>query len=628
MAASADPRLGTELLGYRIESLLGRGGTGIVYRAEDLRLKRKVALKLLPADLSQDNGFRERLLRESELAASLDHPNIVPIYEAGEDDGHVYIVMRYVDGTDLSSMPREQVAVEPLKAVALVTQLADALDAAHQRGLVHRDVKPSNVLVDKRGHCYLADFGLTRRTTEQDDPPSGRMVGTVDYVAPEQIRGEAVGPRADVYSLGCLLYECLTGEAPFGRASEFEALFAHLDETPPSASARRPELPEAIDPVLARAMAKDPKHRYETCGAVVEAARLALEPTPRRRRLLRVAVAAVTAALPLALTGATSTTSAKPTTAITRDSIQRIDPRTNKLVATIPLPAPLEGSQSVAVGGGSVWAASPEQNTIFQVDPKRNAVTRTLGGSGEPTALSYGAGSLWVLNARDSIVSEIDPKSAAVTATIVLPAGSAGSSLWELPSGARGGPWLKATRDAVWVSWLTPTTNAVRIDPHSAVARKVQIGPHSAGLLRDLIQAGPNTVWASANDRGPFRTALFRVVLEDGAPVGVDKVPLGEYPCCTIAADDNSVWVADAYNDLVLRLDAASGRPRARIAVPHGPFGLTISPGRLWVATDQGILTRLDTGTGKLVATVRVGGRPQTVPLVGASGIWVAVRPR
>ena len=212
MALSADPRIGTRLLGYEIEAILGRGGMGDVYKAYDPRLKRYIALKLLTPGLAEDTGFRERFLRESELAASLDHPSIVPIYDAGDVGGQLYIAMRYVEGTDLKALIREDGALAPARAVALLAQLADALDTAHERGLVHRDVKPSNALLDAAGHLYLADFGLTQSTSDRSElTAAGQIVGTVDYVAPEQIEGEETDGRADLYSLGCLLYECLTG---------------------------------------------------------------------------------------------------------------------------------------------------------------------------------------------------------------------------------------------------------------------------------------------------------------------------------------------------------------------------------------------------------------------------------
>jgi WD40 repeat protein/tRNA A-37 threonylcarbamoyl transferase component Bud32 len=291
---SDDPRVGTELAGYRIESLLGWGGMSVVYLAEDRRLHRKVALKLLAADLAEDASFRDRFMQESELAASIDHPNIVPIYEAGTTEDLLFIAMRYVEGRDLKDRLRLG-RLDPGKAIGILAQLASALDAAHARGLVHRDVKPSNVLLDPGArpdgsdHVYLADFGLTRRVAEEagigDD---GHLLGTIDYVAPEQISGEAVDERADVYSLGCVLYECLVGEPLFRRDSDLAVVFAHLETEPLAPSVRRPELPAALDAVVARALAKDPEQRFSSCGELARAA-LAVAVDEASRRVVDVA---------------------------------------------------------------------------------------------------------------------------------------------------------------------------------------------------------------------------------------------------------------------------------------------------------------------------------------------------
>jgi len=275
---SDDPRVGTELAGYRIESLLGLGGMSVVYLAEDLRLKRRVALKLLAASLAEDESFRDRFLRESELAASIDHPNIVPIYEAGSTEDRLFIAMRYVEGRDLRER-LQRGRLDPADAIGLLAQVASALDAAHARGLVHRDVKPSNVLLDAGArpdgsdHVYLADFGLTKRVSEETGIANdGHLIGTIDYVAPEQIAGEEIDGRADIYSLGCMLHECLVGQPPFGRDSDLAVVFAHLETEPPAPSAQRPELPAALDAVIARALAKEPEQRYPSCRELARAA--------------------------------------------------------------------------------------------------------------------------------------------------------------------------------------------------------------------------------------------------------------------------------------------------------------------------------------------------------------------
>ncbi len=294
MHVSDDPRVGTELSGYRIESLLGWGGMSVVYVAEDLRLRRKVALKLLAAELAEDESFRARFLHESELAASIDHPNIIPIYEAGATEDILFIAMRYVVGRDLGKR-LQRGRLDPADAIGILAQVASALDAAHARGLVHRDVKPSNVLLDAGArpdgadHVYLADFGLTRHVSEE--PAGGddaNLLGTIDYVAPEQIAGEEVDGRADVYSLGCVLYECLVGQPPFRRDSELAVVFAHLEAEPPAPSAERPELSSALDAVIARALAKEPEQRYRSCRELVHAA-LAVSVDEASRLLVEVA---------------------------------------------------------------------------------------------------------------------------------------------------------------------------------------------------------------------------------------------------------------------------------------------------------------------------------------------------
>src|SRR5262245_9532588 len=272
----------------------------VVYRARHLALQRRVALKLLASELSTDAQVRERFLRESRLAASLDHSHVIPIYEAGETTGALYIAMRYVEGRDLKTLLGEQGRLEPGRALELVAQVASALDAAHARGLVHRDVKPANILVTSEGaaeHVYLSDFGLTKETSSESGlTETGHFVGTGDYMAPEQIQRKPVDGRADVYSLGCVLFECLTGRVPFPADRLMAVLWAHVNEPPPRARELRPELPASLDGVFAKALAKDPARRYPTCGALVEAARDAFPapehpPRPARRRPRRAFIA-------------------------------------------------------------------------------------------------------------------------------------------------------------------------------------------------------------------------------------------------------------------------------------------------------------------------------------------------
>lgn len=278
-----DPNLGMDLAGFRIEGRIGRGGMGVVYRARDIQLDRAVALKILPPELAQDDGFRKRFIRESRLASSIDHPNIVPIYRAGELDGQLFIVMRYVEGSDLKTVLRREGALGLERSVGLITQLARALDAAHARGLVHRDVKPGNILVvpseeqQEAEHVYLTDFGLTKpASSEASMTDSGAFLGTVEYAAPEQIEGAEVDARTDVYGLGCVFYECLTGKVPFAGPSAAAIMYAHLFKDPPSVTGAAPMLPSRLDAVVSTALARSKEDRYSTCRELLVATRSAL----------------------------------------------------------------------------------------------------------------------------------------------------------------------------------------------------------------------------------------------------------------------------------------------------------------------------------------------------------------
>jgi Protein kinase domain len=261
---------GDEFAGCRIEAVAGRGGMGVVYRATELSLGRPVALKLLPPDRAGDREFRERFQRESRMAAAIDHPNVIPVYAAGEHEGSLYLVMRYVAGTDLHALLRDRGALEPERAAELVAQVAAALDAAHAAGLVHRDVKPANVLL-AGDHAYLSDFGLTRLAgSDTSLTESGRWIGTVEYSSPEQLRGERTDARADVYSLACVLYAALTGGPPFACGTVPATMVAHLHDPPPWPSEHG--APPEFDRVLARALAKRPGDRYPSAGDLGRAA--------------------------------------------------------------------------------------------------------------------------------------------------------------------------------------------------------------------------------------------------------------------------------------------------------------------------------------------------------------------
>src|SRR5579862_6320292 len=266
---------GAEIAGYRIVGTLGRGGMGFVHEAEHILLGRKAALKTLLPELADDSDFRQRFIAESQMVAALDHPGIIPIYDAGESNGIVYIAMRYVSGGDLAE-ELDRAPLEPERAVTILEQVAGALDTAHANGLVHRDVKPANVLVEDGGRVYLTDFGIAKRAGTRGLTRTGFFVGTLDYAAPEQIRGEPLGPSADVYAFGCLLFESLTGRKPFDRATDVAVMHAQLHDPPPPIGTLRPDLPAELDGVLERVLAKRSEHRFATCREAIEAVRVVL----------------------------------------------------------------------------------------------------------------------------------------------------------------------------------------------------------------------------------------------------------------------------------------------------------------------------------------------------------------
>jgi predicted ATPase/predicted Ser/Thr protein kinase len=262
--------------GFEVEAFLGRGGMGVVYRARQRSLDRAVALKVVAPALAADEAFRQRFLREARLAAAIEHPNVLPVYEAGEDGARLFLAARYVEGETLASLLARAGPLPAARAVEIVARVGAALDAAHARGLVHRDVKPSNILLDEAGGVYLCDFGLATSGAGSKLTRTGELLGTLAYIAPEQIRQGSVDGRADQYSLACVLFECLTGEAPFTGETEAQLLWAHMQERPPSVVERRPDLPIAIDAVLAKALAKEPAERFTTVRELAEAALAAL----------------------------------------------------------------------------------------------------------------------------------------------------------------------------------------------------------------------------------------------------------------------------------------------------------------------------------------------------------------
>ncbi|MGH2715736.1 MAG: protein kinase domain-containing protein [Thermoleophilaceae bacterium] len=607
---------GSQVGGYRIEWLAGRGGMGEVYRALDTRLERPVALKLLAPERADDQRFRERILRESRLAAGLDHPNVVPIYEAGEAEGRLFIAMRYVEGTDLKALLRRTGVLPPERAIGLAAQLADALDAAHARGLVHRDVKPSNVLIDDPGgrdHIYLADFGLTQSASDRG-PADGQLMGTIDYVAPEQIRGEQVDGRADQYALGCLLYECLTGTLPFAGGSDVATIFAHLEEEAPPPSSVRPELPVELDTVLAQALAKEPDERYGSCRAFVAAAQEALgldvgrERLPRRAATALAGLAAVLAvvAIALLLTDGDESAGAAP-----GGWVVRIDPSSNAVTRRHPVPS---APGTIAVGAGRVWTAGLRDGTVWRLSLGSGEVVRQPS-VGRARDLAYHKGRLYVSaegpELFESNVIAYDAASGAREDGVAIDA-------CRLTLAAAPGA-------GVWTSGCPSVVRLRTGERDLGISQRLTLPyeePTTAANMRWCqcdIAIGSGAVWAVGDAADP---RVWQIDPERARVIREVRLP---FAVRSVAAADGAVWVTSPLADLIGRVDARTGRLTDTLRVGRVASGVAAGGGAVWVANHlDGTVSRLDAQRREVTKTIEVGGRPTEVTLAGGA-VWVSV---
>jgi hypothetical protein len=584
---------------------------GEVYRAVDERLGRPVALKVLTGSLAADQPSGACLLEESRRAASLDHPNVVPVYEAGEADGRLFIAMRYVTGTDLRAQLRREGALEPERAIAIAAQGGDARDAAHRRGLVHRDVKPSNVLLDHadgREHAYLADFGLTQSMADRV-PADGGFTGTVDYVAPEQIRGDAVDGRADQYGLACLLFEALTGGVPYRGASGVGALFAHLEEPVPLVGDRRIGLPAELDEVFARALAKDPGERFETCTAFVDAARGALGLDAPAVRLSRVAVAVVVALAALAVAAAAFAVlrGGKPAPPPAPSGmLVRVDPRTN----TVAGHTPVQGHPgNLAVTPGGVWMTDFTEGVLWRLANPGGRAER-ITSNGEPRDLAAVGTKLYVAvdgKAFSGAVARYDAITGIREDTLdqlTCAMASGEGVVW-----AAGCPAVqRLSTDGRHLRRLAetflPYADPANAENTRAQFREMAVGDGSLWVLGD---ARDRRVW-----RLDARTGKL-----------LATIPLA-FPPRSVAVAGGAAWITDGLDDTVVPVDERTNRPGAPVRVGRGAAGIAGDGDTVWVAGAlDGTLTRVDARRRRVARTVRVGGAPREVT-VGDGLVWVA----
>jgi YVTN family beta-propeller protein len=623
--------VGTEIAGYRIEVLAGRGGMSVVYRAEHLRLGRKVALKLLAPELATNEGFRDRFIRESRLAASIDHPNIIPIYDADEVDGLLYIAMRYVEGTDLKGLLRRTGPLDAARAVNIVSQAARALDAAHVRGLIHRDVKPANILIvpaedeDSSDHVYLSDFGLVKRVeAESRITGTGQFVGTVEYVAPEQIEGKPVDGTADVYSLGCVLYECLTGKAPFERDSEVAVMWAHVKEEPPKVTPDRSDLPPAVDDIVAKAMAKGVGDRYPTCGNLGADLRRELgfssdsRPQPagfaawspagipgastrRRARLLRLsktqlglAAAGLFAAVAVAIFLLRPQSEPVDLRAL-GNALGVIDPSSDDIVGGVRVG---DTPSAVAIGEGDVWVASFGDQTVSRLDPTTHEVLTTKGSSGTPTDVAIGEGVLWIANQFEGRLDRIDLRTGDD-----LPSIDVGAGLKSVAVGA-GAAWVTRSLDG----------SLVRVDPRTEAVKSIRIG----GRPED-VAVGAGAVWVT----DPQGSKVYRV---DPAGRIEERIAVREEPFA-IAFGEGLIWTTNRDDDVVSIIDPETNSQIGSVQVGDAPVGIAVGEGSVWVTNSvDGTVTRIDAQTQEEVSSIRLGANPEGIA-VGEGRVWVTVHP-
>jgi tRNA A-37 threonylcarbamoyl transferase component Bud32 len=642
--ASAELRLGTTVADYHVVALAGRGGMSVVYRARDEHLGRDVALKLLAQELTDDEQFRQRFLRESRIAASLNHPNIVPVYAAGETEGMLYLAMRFVDGADLKALLRRESRLEPARALALLGQVASALDAAHGHGLVHRDVKPANILLEGAPPdetAYLADFGLTKaEASRAGATATGQLVGTLDYVAPEQIRRQTLDGRADVYALGCVLYECLTGKPPFADASEVAVIYAHLHDAPPPASELRPGLPPALDASLARALAKQPEERHRSAGELVADAGEALgvvgalpsaapegwhrrlwPPGPTASRAHRWRLLVVGAAMLVVAAGSIGAvlhTRADATVNVIPNSVAVIDPGSNKLVGDIPVG---REPSLVAAAGEHVWVGNRRERNLTRIDPdgQRRWPTTNIPLDAPPAALIAGRNAAWVVTAgRRLKLALFDPLYDEPINTVGIGAelstSKAGAAIW---GGGLGRTALAFGNGTIWtlgglggsLTRRDPTT--LTLVPHGSV---------ELGDFATAIAAGSDAIWVTTKNSGLLGIDPDTNDIVDSFRFSARAVLVD------VAVGAHAVWIVSEGDDVVTRIDPTT-LERTLIRVGDGPTAIAYGFDSVWVACKgDGTVWRIDPTTTppKVVKHWKLGASPEDIA-AGAGAVWTAV---
>jgi streptogramin lyase len=623
------------LAGYRVESVVGQGGMGIVYRATHLRLQRVDALKVITPELAEAAEFRSRFERESQVAAQIDHPNVIPIYAAGDEEGLLYIAMRFVEGTDLRAVLRREGRIEPRRAAQIVAAVGDALDAAHERGLVHRDVKPANVLIARlRGqeHVYLSDFGLAKIVASPTgETRTGMFVGTTDYVSPEQALGARLDARSDVYSLGCTLFHMLTGQVPYPMEFEPAKLVAHTQEPVPSVLSIAPDVPAEFETVVARATGKRPEERYPSAGDLGRAAVAAAEGRP----LLDVQRSVATGrAAPIDVATTAPAAPSVPDTTVLATAPADVRPEHTAKTAEAPIEQPraaatapaatrssgakrrwalLGGAGAVVVGAivaavVALGTGSTKHHAGNRPQPRPSGTAHvfTKGAirvGNTPDGIVISQDYVWVANAGDGTVTRIDEFSGRVRQTIPFANHSVGAS----PIVAT------TTNDRIWVGDSRDGT----VTPINALNGEIAGHPISVGGHPDALVAAAGYIWVATSDNNmvvrinPATGALVQGAIQ----VGIDPMRMG--------VGMTSLWVASAGDGTVTQIPF-SGQGTRRIPVGDHPHGITFVPPReIWVANSDNTVTRFDAASGNRLGSIQVGRGPRRIA-EGDQSVFVA----
>jgi DNA-binding beta-propeller fold protein YncE len=608
---------GSEFAGHRIDEVIGRGGMGVVYRARHIALGRVVAIKVIAPELLDDPVTKERFLNEARAAASIDHPHVIPIFHAGEHDGVAYLVMRHVEGEDVRTLVRRSGPLPASRAARIAAQVGDALDAIHAAGLVHRDVKPANVLLGAGDHVYVTDFGLAKHVVSTGGTTrSGQWVGTLDFVAPEQIRGVGVDARTDVYALGGLLFYMLCGTAPFAeRDSDESKLWAHLTEAPARPSGVRPGVPAAFDAVVSHALAKEPADRQPTAGAVGRAALAAARgeaPAPApvdlatERETIEAPGPTDHGAPARSAAGDRRGTIADPRPPRAPSRLQRPPRRLALAAAAILVVAALAVAVLLLRGGGdgarttthapAAKTTPPRQRAAAAADPGVRAGVTIRDVGRRPNAIAVVDGAVWVSSASLERIARLREPS--------------GGRLPVAPKVGRAVVGMAVTGNAVWVALHAPG-RLVRLSRQTA--RRMGTLPLPSDAT--AIDATADAVWVAVRGGAGTPDRVLRFDPATLEQAGSITVPEGVQ---AIAATlDGELWIAHRNAPTVVRLDRRSGRELRRVRLGEAPYDIAFGAGYAWATLrTDGTVARIDPTTGDTVS-IAAPLRPTQILVAG-----------